>query len=351
MKRLFGLCLMVGLSMVLLCSFALAEVGGPKKIFIVSSYAQDNICGLPQYQGVLEAIASAGYRIDKDVKIYSYAMETKKVNNTPALIEAQAEIVLAEIESVRPDVVVVLDDNAFRTVALRLVDSKMAVVFSGLNGQPEDYNKIVKWMDSPRKPGHNITGIYEKLHFVQAFKVQKKIIPDLERALIISDESPTGKAVLKQINLELSEESVDVLFDVKIATSWEDYRDIILNGCSSSDIGSIYPAATLLKDKHGQVHSTSEIIMWTVKNCRKPSISLNYSFARLGMLGGAGVDFISMGRQAGDMVGRILNGAKPGDIAIEDAKRYALVFNLKRAKDLGIIIPNDVLMASDEIYR
>ncbi|WP_031481837.1 ABC transporter substrate-binding protein [Maridesulfovibrio frigidus] len=351
MKRVFGLCLMVGLSTVLLCSFALAEAVGPKKIFIVSSYAQDNICGLPQYQGVIEAIAGAGFRIDTDVKIYSYAMETKKVNNTPALIDAQAEIVLAKIEKINPDVVVVLDDNAFRAVALKLVDSKIAVVFSGLNGQPEDYNEIVTWIDSRSKPGHNITGIYEKLHIVQAFKVQKKILPDLERALIVSDESPTGKAVLKEVNLELSEESVDVFFDVKIATSWEDYKDIILKSCSSPDIGTIYTAATLLKDKHGQVHSTSEIIKWTVGNCLKPGIPINYSFSRLGMFGGAGVDFISMGRQAGVMVGRILNGDKPGDIAIENAKRYGLVFNLKRAEELGITIPNDVLMASDAIYR
>ncbi len=351
MKRVFGLCLTLVLGVLLLCPFTFAEAPDSKKVFIVSSYAYDNICGLPQYQGLLEAIASDGYQIDKDVKIHFYAMETKKVNNTSLLVDKQAKIVLAEIESVHPDVVVVLDDNAFRTVALSLVDSNIAVVFSGLNGQLEDYNKIVKWMDSRNKPGHNITGVYEKLHFVQAFKIQKKIIPDLERALIISDESPTGKAVLKEVNIELSEESVDVLFDIKIATSWEDYTNIIRKGCSNPDIGTIYPAATLLKDKSGQVYSATEIIQWTVKNCRKPSISLNYSFARLGMLGGAGVDFISMGRQAGTMVGRILNGAKPGDIAIEDAKRYALVFNLKRAKELGITIPNDVLMASDAIYR
>jgi len=58
-----------------------------------------------------------------------------------------------------------------------------------------------------------------------------------------------------------------------------------------------------------------------------------------------------MGRQAGIMVASILNGTSPADIPIEDAQRYAFVFNLKRAKELGMVIPNDILMAADVIYK
>ncbi|MBI9112553.1 ABC transporter substrate-binding protein [Maridesulfovibrio ferrireducens] len=351
MDKMFLFCLKVCLGFLCMCSGALAADIGIKKVFIVSSYAQDNICGLPQSQGVLEALSLAGYKADKNIKIYTYAMDSKKVNNTPDLIEAQAEIVLSKIKDIHPDVLVVLDDNAFRAVALKLVDSDISIVFSGLNGQPEDYNSIAKWMNSREKPGHNITGVYEKLHFVDAFKVQKKIIPDLSRALIITDNSPTGTAMLKQVERELSEESIDVAFDIEIALSWENYKDIILKGCSDPVIGTIYPAATLLKDKNGVTHSTSEIILWTIKNCRKPALPVNYAFVQLGMLGGAGVDFISMGRQAGRMVVMILSGKRAGELPVEDAKRYALVFNLKRAEELGITIPNDVLMASDAIYR
>jgi ABC-type uncharacterized transport system substrate-binding protein len=49
------------------------------------------------------------------------------------------------------------------------------------------------------------------------------------------------------------------------------------------------------------------------------------------------------------MAVRILQGEKPGDIPIEDARRYALVFNLDRARELGIQIPPDVLLAADEV--
>ncbi|WP_291328446.1 ABC transporter substrate binding protein [Desulfovibrio sp. UCD-KL4C] len=157
--------------------------------------------------------------------------------------------------------------------------------------------------------------------------------------------------MLKQIQRELSEEPVDIVFDFKIAQSWESYKKLIFKLSSDPSVGTIYPAATLLKDENGVTHATTEIIKWTVKNSRKPEIPINYSFAQLGMLGGAGVDFISMGRQAGTLVSLILNGHKAGDLPIEDAKRYAFVFNLNRAKELGITIPSDILMAADVIYR
>ncbi|SMF17425.1 ABC transporter substrate-binding protein [Desulfovibrio gilichinskyi] len=330
---------------------ALAASEQPKTIFIVSSYDSDDLCGFPQYHGVLEAVAKAGFKDGENIIIHTYAMDSKKTNNTPSLIKSQGEIVLAKIKDVHPDVVVVVDDNAFGAVALKLVDSDVQIVFSGLNGQPEDYNDTIKWMDSRQKPGHNITGVIEKLHFVEAFKVQKKIMPGLTKAVIISDDSFTGKAVIKQIHRELSEESVDIAFEFKVSSSWESYKKLILKISSDPSVGTIYPAATLLKDKNGVTHDTAEIIRWTVKNSRKPEIPINYSFAQLGMLGGAGVDFISMGRQAGTLVALILNGHKAGDLPIEDAKRYAFVFNLSRAKELGINIPSDILMASDAIYR
>ncbi|WP_291328444.1 hypothetical protein [Desulfovibrio sp. UCD-KL4C] len=174
MRKLSIFSLAVGFFFIFTCLTAFAENSEIKKIFIVSSYSGKDLCGFPQYQGVLEAVAKAGFKDGKNIKIYTYAMDSKKTNNTPPLIKSQAGIVLAKIRDVHPDVVVVVDDNAFGAVGLKLLDSDISVVFSGMNGQPEDYNDTVKWMNSRQKPGHNITGIVEKLHFVEAFKVQKK---------------------------------------------------------------------------------------------------------------------------------------------------------------------------------
>jgi ABC-type uncharacterized transport system substrate-binding protein len=105
----------------------------------------------------------------------------------------------------------------------------------------------------------------------------------------------------------------------------------------------------LLKDCKETTYTAPEIFAWTIQNSNKPEIALNYEFTRLGLFGGAAVDFYSMGCQAGQMVARILRGENPGNIPIEDARRYALVFNIKRAEQLGIKISPDILMAADEV--
>lgn len=322
-----------------------------KKVFIVHSYSMDNICGFPQHKGVEEVLAENGFKAGKNLELHAYAMDTKKKNTTRQQIELEGRKALGEIAKVKPDAVVVLDDNAFRTVGLSLLDTDIGVVYSGMNGQPEDYNRLKHWMESREKPGHNITGVYEKLLVEDAFRVQKMIVPGLNKVLFVSDNSPTGRAIRKQFESELAESRAGIDVDIKITDSWEEYMDIIQDADNDPDIGAVYPAATLLKDKHGNVYGTEDVIGWTVKNSRTPGIPLNYSFSRLGMLGGAGVDFISMGRQAGMMVVKILNGVPAGDIPLEDAKRYALVFNLNRARVLGLEIPEDMLMAADVVYR
>ncbi|WP_320172337.1 ABC transporter substrate binding protein [Maridesulfovibrio sp.] len=351
MTKFLSVGLTVCLVLLAFCSLVSAADKEKKTVFIVHSYSMKNICGAPQHQGVVEALREKGFTEGDNLVIHASAMDTKRTNNTPELILKEADRVLKEINTVKPDIVVVLDDNAFRTVGLELVDTDVDVVFSGMNGQPEDYDRTRKWLNSRNKPGHNITGVYEKLLVSDAFRVQKMILPNLEKILMVSDNSPTGTAVRKQFLMEAPGNSSGIEFYLRIARSWEEYMEIIKEADEDPQTGTIYSAATTLQDKDGRTHTTEEIIKWTVANSRTPGIPLNYSFVRLGMLGGAGVDFIAMGRQAGGMAARILKGTPAGDIPLEDAKRYALVFNLKRARELGLTIPNDMLMAADAVYK
>lgn len=329
---------------------ALTQMSKPtKRVFILHSYELDHVCGQPQHMGLVHALEKSGFGPDQ-ITYGVYAMDTKRKNNTPELMAKQAKIALAQIEAFKPDVLVTLDDNAFRTVALPLVDTGLPIVFSGMNNQPELYNETTRWMSSRQAPGHNITGVYEKIHFVTAVKVQKRIQPSMERIRIFSDYSPTGKALVRQVQIELEEESIPVEHDFFVTDSWEEYQAAIL-AANDENVDTLYPVALRLRDKNGKTHTAREILTWTAKNSTKPSIPLNFAFVSLGLFGGAGVDFNSMGYQAGMMVARILGGSPAGSIPIEEAQRYALVFNLNRAQVLGIDIPEEILLAADEIYK
>jgi ABC-type uncharacterized transport system substrate-binding protein len=177
------------------------------------------------------------------------------------------------------------------------------------------------------------------------------LFPDLKKVLIITDQSPTGRAINIQIKLELNAESMPVDWEMKVVTNWDEYKSEIVSANDNPEIGAIYPVALLLKDKNGNTYTAPQIFKWTTQVSKKPELAVNYALLKMGLFGGAAVDFYAMGEQAGKMVVRILKGKNTGEIPIEDANRIALAFNLKRARQLQITIPDEILLASDLVIK
>ncbi len=323
-----------------------------KKVFIVHSYENGHICGQPQHDGVIDALEQGGWNVGDNVFVKSYYMDTKRKNNTPELIEEQASLALQEISIFNPDIVVTLDDNAFRTIALPNSQSNTQYVFSGMNGQPELYNQKNTFLKSRQAPGYNITGVYEKLYIQEAIEVLSSM-HELDTILYLGDLSPTGKAITKQFDLETSNAQGLTKTNIQKTTihSWEEYVQVIEEINNNDNISAFYLGTLLLKDKGGKTFTPPDIIKYTLDHSKKPAIGLNYAFIKLGLYGGATVDFFSMGELVGKKVVQILNGEETGSIPIEDAPRMALVFNLERAEQLGLEIPSDVLLAADEVFR
>ena len=321
------------------------------RIFILHSYEQGHVCGQPQHDGVLSALRQAGYRENQNLELEMYFMDTKQCNNTPELIEREATLARKRIEAFKPDVLVTLDDNAFSSVGLAYADTRFPVVFCGVNQRLEKYNARVPFMNSRKFPGHNITGVSEKLHVTDALRVHTLLFSGVQSVQFIVDRSVTGRAIYEQISDELACDPPLCAWRMTVVDTWEAYQEEIHRANRDSTVSALYPAALLLKDKNGKTYTAQQIFLWTTQVSTKPEIAINYMFTRMGLFGGAAVDFFAMGKQAGSMVIRILQGEEPAGITIEDAGRYALAFNLNRAAVLGIDIPKDVLLSADEIVK
>jgi putative ABC transport system substrate-binding protein len=82
-----------------------------------------------------------------------------------------------------------------------------------------------------------------------------------------------------------------------------------------------------------------------------PSMSLDRRFAEFGGLISYGPDFTAVARLGAHYVDRILRGAKPADLPIEQPSRFFLVINLKTAKSLGLEVPASLLSRADEVIE
>jgi putative ABC transport system substrate-binding protein len=84
---------------------------------------------------------------------------------------------------------------------------------------------------------------------------------------------------------------------------------------------------------------------------RMPTISVGRSFAEAGLLASYGSDIRVMAKRAAVCVQKILRGAKPGELAIEQPTKFELVFNARTAESLGLVIPPALLARADEVLR
>ena len=84
---------------------------------------------------------------------------------------------------------------------------------------------------------------------------------------------------------------------------------------------------------------------------RLPTVSGEPGFAEAGGLMTYGPSLLDSWRRAATYVDRILKGAKPADLPVEQPTKFELVINLKTAKALGLTIPQSVLVRADEIIE
>jgi putative tryptophan/tyrosine transport system substrate-binding protein len=193
-------------------------------------------------------------------------------------------------------------------------------------------------------PGGNITGsaYFAPELLAKRLELLKEIVPPLTRA-----------GVLMFQGLQSNRLSMDAMTPAARALNVELLPIEVVGPSGYEDAfaaASIASIGGLVITDPGQFLGNAALIVSLVNKRGLPAVAAPV-FAAAGALVGYGVDFPELWRHAATFVDKILKGAKPGDIPIEQATRFTTVVNLKTAKALGIEIPALLLAQADEVIE
>ncbi len=196
------------------------------------------------------------------------------------------------------------------------------------------------------RPGGNITGLSRIAPELSGKQMEllKEIVPMLSRVAVFGTSTRPGNAqTLKEV--ELAAEG----FGVKLQ-----YLDIL----SPKDIVTAFRAAVkeradgalwIVTGSIGNPHRKK--IADLAVSSRLPVIYFQRVDVEAGGLMSYGVNVVDLHRRAAVYVHKILKGAKPADLPVEQPTRFEFVVNLKTANQIGVTIPQNVLMRADRVIR
>jgi putative tryptophan/tyrosine transport system substrate-binding protein len=194
------------------------------------------------------------------------------------------------------------------------------------------------------RPGGNVTGLSTQSGdlFDKRLEILREIVPGLRRLGIIANRD--NPAVALEIS-DAHEKARKLGIDV-----------IISNVVGADDIA---PAIEALKGRADALYVCTDPLVNTHRirintfalAARLPTMHANRDFIEAGGLISYGANYPDLFRRAGDYVDKIMRGAKPGDLPVEQPTKFDLVINLITAKALGIVVPPSLLARADEVIE
>jgi putative ABC transport system substrate-binding protein len=196
------------------------------------------------------------------------------------------------------------------------------------------------------RPGGNTTGVSSQIVDLSAKRLEllKEVVPTLRQVAVLSYESPGAREALRDTEVAASKLGglrVRAFGMVAQPTEMEAVFATILRDQPDGLI--VWP------DPRMQLHR-ARIVQFSAQN-RLPTVYGSRDFVAAGGLASYAGDFQEGWRVAARYVDKILKGAKPADLPIEQPIKYELVINVRTAKALGLTIPQSLLTRADEIIE
>jgi putative ABC transport system substrate-binding protein len=282
-------------------------------------------------EAIRQALRERGYVEGKNI-ITDYRYAQGEVERFPEL--------LADLVRLKVDIIVATGGgrmiraakNATKTIPIVMTGAGIDPVKAGL-------------VESLARPGGNITGLTILTSELGGKRLEmlKEAVPKLSRVAALYEPSPGSVLDVKE-DLPVAARALGLT-----VRSWEvrnaDGFDKVFAALSKERPDGLYMAASRLMSENQK-----RIVGFALKN-RLPSTYPYRETVDTGGLMYYGADQAEIYRRVAYYVDKILKGAKPGDLPVEQPTKFELVINLKTAKQIGVAIPPDLLARTTKILR
>jgi putative ABC transport system substrate-binding protein len=309
---------------------AIVQAQQPRKVFrigvLISGTASNSS---PRIRAFQQGLRELGYIEGKNIQ-FEYRYANGKLEPVPEIA--------AELVRLKVDVLVV--DTSRATQAAKDATTTIPVVFTVANDPVGDHQ-----VESLARPGGNLTGFSILALDLNGKRLAllKEAFPKIERVAFLTRLGPeTGEQRFKEAETDAKGLGLRLQF---------------LGAKSGDDLDNAFDAAKRSGVQAVLAHPSTFIatnrarIAELAAKYRLPAIYPSTEYAVAGGLMSYGPDIVDNYRRAAVYVDKILKGTKPGDLPVQQPMKFEFVVNLKTAKQIGVIIPPNLLARADRVIR
>jgi len=310
--------------------FSLADAQQPARIPRIGYLSGSSLTALAaRIEAFKQGLRELGYVEGKNIVIEWRSAEGK----FDRLPELAAELVRLKVD-------VIVSPGPQVTRPLKEATSTIPIVMA------QDTDPVGSgFVASLARPGGNITGLGTLAPEMagKQLEILKEMVPKLSRIAIIGNSNNPGDAIALR----------ETVLAAGAAEAYLRYLDIL----NPKDIDSAFRAATkaradaLLALGNPVLNAHRKQVVDLAANNRLPATYNRPEFVEAGGLMYYGTNYNDLFRRAATYVDKILKGATPADLPVEQPKKFEFIVNLKAAKQIGLTIPPQVLARADRVIR
>jgi ABC-type uncharacterized transport system substrate-binding protein len=311
-----------------------AEAQQPKKVPRIGYFSNSEAAaGSTRAEAFSLALREFGYIEGQNIAI-EYRYCEGKID--------QAHKLLADLVRLKVNIIVVAGGSPWARAAKNATKT-IPIIMSGTGADPVKAGLI----ESLARPGANVTGITNLSRHLGGKRMEllKEAVPKLGRIAVLYDPTAPDASIEVKEDLPVAASALRLTIEPWEVRRANDFTKVF------AEPNKQRPDGLYVLGGGALMNANQKRIAGFALKSRLPSVYGNRGGADAGGLMFYGADLADSYRRVAYYVDKILKGAKPADLPVEQPTKFELVINLKTAKQIGVIIPPDVLARATKIIR